>query len=127
VQGDFGNSLITGTPVSESVRQGLATTASLAVVALAFSIPILVLAGVVAGAAPGSAVDKVIFNGASLLIGLPSFLIGLLLIDQVASRIDAFPSFGYAPLSEGFGPWISSLLLPGVTLGLLTVGELTRQ
>jgi len=37
------------------------------------------------------------------------------------------PSFGYTPLSEGFGPWISSLILPGLTLGLLTVGELTRQ
>jgi peptide/nickel transport system permease protein len=37
------------------------------------------------------------------------------------------PATGYAPLSDGLGPWLSHIILPATALGLASAAELARH
>ncbi|HYC64440.1 MAG TPA: ABC transporter permease, partial [Reyranellaceae bacterium] len=40
--------------------------------------------------------------------------------------LDLMPAGGYVPFAAGFWPWLKSLLLPSLSLGLLQMGLLAR-
>jgi peptide/nickel transport system permease protein len=57
---------------------------------------------------------------------VPVFVIGYLLAYVFAFQLDMFPVQGYTPLARGFGPWLSHLVLPAVTLGTAFVALISR-
>jgi len=91
VRFDFGESLVqgtglsgsgavTGTPISEIVAPRLAKTAVLAAVTLAVLIPLSLLIGVATGLTRGSIGDGVTQVGLLVLISLPEFVLGAILV-----------------------------------------------
>jgi peptide/nickel transport system permease protein len=91
------------------------------------AVTIGLILGVVASLRPGGIVDRLVNVVASIAIAIPAFWFGLVLVSVFAVTNQIFPAFGYAPLSDGFVPWIQHLILPGTALALLPAAEVTLQ
>ena len=48
---------------------------------------------------------------------MPDFWVAILLIILFAATLQWLPAIGYSPLSEGFWPWFSHLILPAIAIG----------
>lgn len=119
---DLGESYRLRRPVNDVLRQKLVNTAQLAVAALAVEIVVGVAAGVVAALFRSSFLDVFVTVSTTVAIGFPVFVVGLLLQDVFAVRLDWLPLHGSR---EG----LRSLVLPAVTLGAVhsaMVARLTR-
>lgn len=118
VQGDFGVSYMSQTPVIEQIMTRLPVTLILATFATFLTVVIALPVGVISAVKQYS-----IFDTGSMIIALvgasmPSFWFGLILILIFSARLGWFPSFGAASLS--------SYVLPSITLCIFVVSILIR-
>ncbi|MCX5166643.1 ABC transporter permease [Streptomyces antibioticus] len=127
VTGDFGRSVLDGTSVSGQLAEKFAVTGPLAagavVLALAFAVPLGVLAAVRRDSRLGSAVNTV----GQLGIALPTLWTGLLLVVVFAVQVPWLPAQGF-PV-DGWaepGQALRSLVLPWLTLALAEGAVLLR-
>lgn len=127
LQGDLGESLFSGAPISELLIEAAPATLSLTVVALIIAVLLGVSAGALAATRQGTWLDGGISAFATLGIAMPSFWVAMLLVSIFALVNPWLPATGYTPLNEGFGPWLAHVILPGAALGLASAGELARQ
>ena len=118
VKMDFGNSYITNQPVMEMLWSGLPATLELTAGALLVMILIAVPLGSLAALFRGSWIDQVSRVVSLLGAAMPSFWLGLILIDLFAVRFGIFPTMG----RDG----IISAVLPSVTLGLAITSVYVR-
>lgn len=119
---DLGESYRLRRPVNEVLRQKIVNTAKLALGALAVQLLIGMSAGAVAALFRASYLDVFVTLSTTVAIGIPVFVVGLLLQDVFAVRLDWLPLHGYR---EG----MRSLVLPAVTLGAVhsaMIARLTR-
>jgi peptide/nickel transport system permease protein len=127
VQGDLGRSLLTTQSVGTIIEQRLPVTLSLVSLAIVFSIVFSLFAGVLAATRARRWPDRMVTAGASLGVAIPSFFVGLLLVYVFALSLHWFPAIGFVPLTQDPWQWFVHLLLPAITLALVTAPELTRQ
>ena len=124
---DFGNSLIDGRPVMESIGARFPLTMTIACVALAIGVLLGSAAGIVSGMRPGSLSDGLAVLGASLGMAVPGFWLAMVLIAVFSIELRWFPPGGFTPLSEDPVEWLRSLVLPAVSLGALAAATQARQ
>lgn len=118
VKVDFGNSYITNQPVMEMLWSGLPATLELTAVALLVMVLVAVPLGSLAAIYRGSWIDQV-SRGVSLLgAAVPSFWLGLIMIDLFGVRFGILPTMG----RDG----IVSAVLPSITLGLAITSVYVR-
>jgi peptide/nickel transport system permease protein len=131
IQGDLGQSLYgSHVPVSRIILEAVPRTVSLATLSFLISFTLGVLAGVVSAVKKYSTVDHVLTFAAFLGISMPDFWIGILLIILFGTTLGWLPVIGYEPLSEGFWPWISHLIMPAMAAGLpfsAAIARITRS
>lgn len=127
IQGDLGKSFLSDQTVTDLLTRRMATTMSLVLVAMVFAIVLGATLALLATLRSGGIVDRVVNWFASISIAIPGFWFGLVLASIFAVSLQMFPAFGYQPLSAGFWPWLSHLILPGIALGLLPAAEVTLQ
>jgi peptide/nickel transport system permease protein len=98
---DLGWSLAFGRPVLDLVMERLPATLWLmgSAVALAFTFGSGL--GVVAGARPGSALDRALSTGSLALYAVPGFWLGLVLIVVFAVELRWFPTSGLETIASG--------------------------
>lgn len=125
--GDFGNSVLTGRPVTEMLFERLEPTLSISIGGLIIGIIFGLIMGITAGLYPGSLLDRAITILTSTLIGIPGFLLGILLIIFFALRLGWFPAIGYSPIGDGLGEWLNSITLPAIALAIPTGALVARQ
>ncbi len=125
-QGDFGRSLLTGQPVSELLAQRLPTTLQLAGLALIFGMIVAFPLGIISAMRPNSPTDVVASLLSQLGVAVPDFWMGILLVLLFSSTLDWLPPSGYTPISEDFGEWLSHMILPALTAGLISASIQTR-
>jgi len=119
LSGDFGRSVTAGNqPALELILSRLPASLSLAAVALALTVVLGVLFGVMAALRHNTAVD--ILARLIALVGqsVPSFWLGIVLMYVFAVQLRWLPTSGY-------GQW-QHYILPAVTLGLFTLAAITR-
>jgi peptide/nickel transport system permease protein len=133
-QGEFGVSLKQGRKVSALIAERLPATlelsATAAVIALVFGIPL----GVYAALRRGSFGSQLLMTLSLLGVALPTFLIGILLILIFAVQLAWLPSYGRGEVvmlgawSTGLltGDGLRHLLLPGVTLAVFQLTLIMR-
>lgn len=126
-RGDLGRSVRTGHPVLGLVIARVAPTIELSALAMLLAIAIALPVGIVSAARPGSWADSVGSVCAMGGVGIPHFLLGILLIYVFAVWLQWLPPSGYAPLADGLGANIRLMLLPAFTLGLGLAAVLMRQ
>ena len=124
--GDLGTSARSGTPVTTLLTQTFPVTLSLTVIAAQSAATMALLFGTTAAVLRGRWPDRVVVAVSALALAAPVFWVGLLAIDLLAIRLGWLPPGGYVPLSAGVWPWLSSLLMPGITLGIGVGAVLTR-
>ena len=118
LQGNFGNSFITGEPVAALIIEKFPNTMMLAITAMFFAILIGLTAGIMSSVHPGSLMDRGIMVLALAGISAPVFWVGLILVLVVGVMLQWLPP-------TGFGG-IEYLILPALTLGLRSAAYLAR-
>lgn len=126
-RGDLGRSTRTGHPVLGLVVERLAPTLQLSVLAMVLAVAIALPVGIVSAARPRSWADSVGSVFAMGGVGIPHFLLGILLIYVFAVWLQWLPPSGYAPLTEGVRANVRAMTLPALTLGLGLAAVLMRQ
>jgi peptide/nickel transport system permease protein len=96
-------------------------------VAVAAAACIAVPAGLIAAWKQNSLLDLSVVGGATLLLSIPSFWLGLLLLLLFGLKLKWLPVIGYVPFSENFWQAATFILLPIVTLTMIEIGVLTRM
>jgi len=126
LHGDFGDSLISGKPITEQVRHRLPATLILAFAALLIGLIIAIPSGIVSALRPGSARDLGVSLMSQIGVSIPDFWLGILLILVFAQYLHWLPSSGYAPISEGLGAYLKHILLPAATAGVISGSIMAR-
>ncbi len=78
-------------------------SAIIVLVAVAIATCIAVPAGLIAAWRQNSAIDLAVVGGATLLLSIPSFWLGLLLLLFFGLKLKWLPVIGYVPFTENFG------------------------
>lgn len=126
VQGDFGESIYTRKPVSFLMGQRLEPTIALTLSTISFAVLLAVPMGVMAAWKAGSLLDRVVMGFAVLGFSIPGFWLGFLFIYGFSIKLRWLPVQGYVHISQGFWPFVSHLILPTVTLGLVYMALIAR-
>jgi len=127
IKGDLGHSLFNNLPVTTLIAQRLEPTVALALSTSFFMILIGIPMGIVAAWWSGRLVDRLVMLGATAGFSLPVFVVGYLLIFAFAIELKLLPVQGYASLREGIAPFLRSIALPTLTLGLVLIALLARM
>ncbi|MDA9406958.1 ABC transporter permease [Bradyrhizobium sp. CCBAU 45384] len=124
--GDLGRSIFWDESVTSLIAQRAEPTISLAITTTIFAVSVALSVGIAAAAKAGTAFDRLVMTFAVLDFSVPLFVVGYLLIFLFALELKWFPVQGYAPVAEGVGPWLRSLALPTISLGLPYVALIAR-
>ncbi len=118
VTGDFGTSLRARRPVIDLIKERLPNSLKLAAFSMALSLLLAFPLGVVAAVKKDTGVDRMAQVIAVLGQSLPTFWVGIVLIEVVAGRLQWLPAGGTGSLAH--------YLLPGFTLGWFVVAGMMR-
>lgn len=127
VQGDFGHSITNGLAVLPLVWERFQVSASIVLVAVTLATLIAVPAGLLAAWRQNRPLDVIIVGGATLLLSIPSFWLGLLLLLLFGLKLGWLPVVGYVSFGENFWQGLLYVLLPIATLVMIETGVLTRM
>jgi peptide/nickel transport system permease protein len=126
LQGDLGNSLVTGQPVTEQLLQRLPATLTLAGAGLVVGLTIGLTAGILSALKPYSPLDLSTSVLSQVGVSIPDFWLGILLVLLFSLTLGWLPSQGYTPLTEDPVDWFLHLILPALTVGIISGAILTR-
>jgi ABC-type dipeptide/oligopeptide/nickel transport system permease component len=117
VCGDFGDSFRSRQPVTKLIAAELPYTLQLAIGGFVIGLLLGNTLGIVAGIWPNGWIDTGCMSLALVGLSLPSFWIGMILIQVFATKL------GWVPV---LGTSFDALILPSITLGLFIAGGLAR-
>ncbi len=118
IQGNLGTSIYgSRVPVSTIIAESFPRTISLTVLAFTIAVTIAIPAGLISALYKYSALDHGVTFVAFLGLSMPDFWLAILLIITFAAGLGWLPAIGYAPLSSGFGTWLSHLIMPAIAIG----------
>lgn len=126
VQGDFGDSLVTGQPVAPQIWSSVIPTLELAVVALGLGMLVAFPAGIISALKRGSRVDVATSMVSQIGVATPDFWMSILLILLFAGTLEVLPPTGYTPMNESFTGWLEHIILPATAVGLISGSIMTR-
>ncbi|HEV2675225.1 MAG TPA: ABC transporter permease [Aliidongia sp.] len=115
---DLGNSIFLNRPVVDAMLDRAELTSWLTGMSIAIAITIGVPVGVLAAVRRGTLLDQAVTAISMLAASLPSFWVGLTLIEYFAVRLGWFPVAGYGNPGAGLGERLHHLVLPAIALGL---------
>lgn len=126
LQGDFGQSIFLGMPVTEALMQRAEPTFFLTLFSLLIATTIALPIGILSAYKRGSAFDQVATTLAMLAASIPSFWLGLVFIQIFAVNLGWFPTSGYGGPGTTLLERLRHLVLPALTLGLVSSALITR-
>jgi len=147
VQGDFGRSIRSNTPVMDEIRAKLPATAELALWAMIFAVLIGVPAGIISAARRNSVFDTLAMFVALIGVSMPVFWLGLMLAfvfsvwlgwlpfsGRLDPTITLLPHTGFMVLDSLIdGNWkalsnsLSHLILPSLALATIPLAIIARM
>ncbi len=116
LRGDFGLSFATQAPIADIVETRMANSLRLAVLTALLAVPLSLALGLLCAALPGSLFDRSINVLSLLVVSLPEFVVGLLLVLLLAVKLKLLPA-----VAANLDASSTSALLRGLTLPVLTL------
>lgn len=127
LRGDLGVSMATGEPVLDAIVSRFAVSAQVVLLALALATAVAVPMGTYAAWRQNRVGDLTVTFIANLLISVPSFWVGLMLILIFGATLGWLPTVGYVALSDDFGQGLRYLVMPVTALLFVEIGTITRM
>jgi peptide/nickel transport system permease protein len=128
--GDLGTSVAYDTPVGALIRERLAVTAPLALMAMVLTAAIALTLGIYAAAHHNELGDVGVMAASQVGIAIPNFWFAILLILVFAVKLQWFSAGGFPGWSseDGGDPWqaFKALILPAVALAVVQAAILAR-
>ncbi len=134
LHGDLGTSWRLRRPVADLLAERLPATLELVLVASILALSIGIPLGVRCGVSPGSRLDRLVLAISLLGVSVPTFVVGILLIQVFAVQLGWLPSFGRGRTVR-IAFWTTGLLtvegwrailLPASTLALYQLALIVR-
>jgi peptide/nickel transport system permease protein len=129
--GNLGYSFYNSTSVRSLLWERVPVTVSLALGAAVIWLLIGLTSGVLSAVRPRSWIDRSANGAALFFYSMPSFLLGAIFLYFFFFRLHLagfpfFPGSGYVPLTEDPFEWARHLILPWLTVALVTAAAYTR-
>jgi peptide/nickel transport system permease protein len=123
--GDWGVSLTNGSPVFPQILERLPRTLLLTISATILSLCLAIPLSVIAASKHNTNTDLGITSTSIVLLSVPEFWFGMLLMILFAVKLRILPAGGYTPPSVDFWLFLKRLILPVSTTAIcLTPGSL---
>jgi len=130
VQGDLGNSIATGRPVTSEVLNAVGNTLILAVTATLIGFTLGSLFGFVAGFFRDSWIDKLASAISVIGVSVPHYWLGMVLVIIFSVELAWLPATGAGPRGSSEWAWdwehLQYLILPAVTMSVIPMGIVAR-
>lgn len=127
LHGDLGQSINTGQPVLGLVWERFLVSARVVIAAVLFATLVAVPAGMIAAWKQNKAPDLFLVSAATLLVSIPTFWLGLLLLLFFGLKLQWLPVVGYVSISTDWKAGQLYLVMPVLTLFLHEIGVLMRM
>lgn len=125
--GDFGLSIANGQKVLPLILDRFAVSSVIVLLAVLVASVIAVPAGMLAAWKQDSLGDIGVVATSTILLSIPSFWLGLMLMLVFGLYLGWLPIVGYVPFSRDFGHAALYVILPVVTLVLVESGPIARM
>lgn len=126
-KGDLGNSIITNEPVLNMVLIRTGRTLALTFFGILFSIVIALPIGIISSWKHNTWTDFSLTSVSLVLISIPEFWIGIILMIIFSVVLGILPTSGYVSPTENFLGWIKILLLPALTVASVQAAQTARM
>ena len=127
IRGDLGVTITDGQPILPLILERFQVSASVVLIAILFAAIIGVTAGIIAAWKQNGPLDVAIVGTTTLILSIPTFWLGLLLLLFFGLKLGWLPVVGYVPITENPIAALTFLLLPIATLALHESGVITRM
>lgn len=124
--GDLGVSFRSGRPVTATLLERLPATLSLAGMSLLIALLIAIPLGLVSAIRSGKLSDYVSTVFSQIGVSIPDFWMAILLILLFTSTLGWLPPSGYVPFTEDPVGWLTHIIMPALTVGVVSGSILTR-
>ena len=125
-QGNLGQSLWTRQPVGADILHRLPISLQLGVMAIVFSLVIALPVGIISGIRPESGIDQILRSFAILLICVPDFWLGTMVVVYPALWWGWAPPLFYVRFGDDPIGNLSQMFIPALILGMLLSGITMR-
>ena len=126
IRGDLGESIFLNRPVLSALADRAEPTFFLTLFAIAIASVIAIPIGILSAYRRGSLFDQATTTVAMLAASIPSFWLGLLLIQYFAVRFGVFPVSGYGGPGASLATRLYHLVLPAFALGIVSSALILR-
>ncbi|EIM73540.1 peptide ABC transporter permease [Nitratireductor aquibiodomus RA22] len=127
LSGDLGVSISSRQDVLPLILERFSVSATIVLVAIVFATIIAVPAGMFAAWRQDSARDVALVATATLLLSIPSFWMGLMLMLIFGLWLGWLPIIGYVPFSQDFAEALLYIVMPVATLVIVESGSIVRM
>lgn len=125
-RGDLGQSIFLNKPVLSALADRAEPTFLLTLMSLIIATGIAVPVGILSAVKRGTALDQSVLSFSMFTSSVPSFWLGLLLMQVFAVKLGWLPVSGYGGPDAPLSVRITHLILPAVVLGLVNSALITR-
>ncbi len=125
-QGDLGQSIFLNQPVTQALAARAEPTFFLTLFSILIAVLIALPVGVLSAVKRGTFFDQSVVTLTMIAASVPSFWLGLMLIQTLAVGMGWFPASGYGGPDTGFIDRLHHLILPALALGVVNSALITR-
>ncbi|BDA85416.1 peptide ABC transporter permease [Aureimonas sp. SA4125] len=126
VRGDLGQSIFLNQPVTTALAARAEPTFFLTLFSILIAVAIALPVGILSAVKRGTAFDQVVVGVTMIAASVPSFWLGLILIQTFAVSLGWFPASGYGGPDTAFLERLRHLVLPALALGIVNSALITR-
>ncbi|RWR07447.1 ABC transporter permease [Paenirhodobacter populi] len=126
LHGDLGQSIFLNQSVGQALLSRAEPTFFLTLFAILIATAIALPVGVLSAVKRGTLFDQIVVTVTMVAASVPSFWLGLVLIQIFAVQMGWFPASGYGGPDTPFGARLHHLILPAITLGVVNSALITR-
>ena len=116
MRGDLGTSLVDEFPVTKEIALRLPRTLELILAGTLIAVVLGIPAGTYAALHRGGLFDRIVSGAAALLLAIPVFVVGTLLVLVLAQMLKLMPAGGYVAFAQDPAKHLTLLILPAIAI-----------